>query len=216
MPLGGNDKEEWSFQADAKLRYLLCGNERRSFDLKNGPWSRYLLVAHVDDPSTPLDGINHFTRNLRVLPGASADVWTALHYVHADFNLEVSWSGYWRDKERVRLTDAWREDIAIFDIAGDARGRAVSASTANISQSDYGVNAAPSDRYFTPVTKKDLNLQSAAMPSACTSTLALGFSFNTMLLDSPTMIGLVFSGECSGRNRLLRTTQAMFKLAMSF
>ncbi len=44
-------KEKWSVQSDLKVRYLLPSTEKRSFDLKNGPWSRYLLVAHEDDPN---------------------------------------------------------------------------------------------------------------------------------------------------------------------
>ncbi len=216
VELASNDKETISLQSDAQLRYLFCGTEKRSFDLKNGPWSRYLLVASTEAPNTPLDGINYFTRDLVVQPGASLDWFTALHYTHADFNLEVSWDAWWRDKERVKLKRGWQENIGIFDIAGDALGRARSASGATINSSDYGAVVAPSDRHFTPVTKNDLNLQSAAMPGVCTSTLSVGFSFNTILLEAPAMIGFVVSSECGCSNRIMSTGQVMFKIAASF
>ena len=211
-----NEKEVWSVQTDAQLRYLFSGSEKRSFDLKNGPWSRYLMVAHKDDPRTPLDGINYFTRDLVVKPGTSFDWFTALHYTHAEFNLEVSLDAWWRDKERVKLKRGWQENVGIFDIAGDAHGHARSASGATINSSDFGKVVAPSDRYFTPVKKSDLNLQSAAMPGICTSTLSVGFSFNTMLLEAPAMIGFVVSSECGCSHRMMSTSQVMFKLAASF
>src|SRR5581483_4712736 len=59
------------WEAAVDSRYLFSGRERRSFDLKYRPWSRYLLVY-----ATPADaaagivspGINFFTQDFKVTP----------------------------------------------------------------------------------------------------------------------------------------------------
>ncbi len=199
------DKDTLHFLVDLKYRHLFSSTQQRSFDLMNGDWSRYLLVAKKDDPTTPLPGINFFTRDFTVRPGGMVDLWTALHYQRSELHIELGYNMWWRNHEKVSLRYDWQADVenlGIFDIAGDQQGNPVTASKAKISNSDFGDFSAPSDigGPFVKITAKDLNLNSAAHQSVLTHKFYGAASLNTTLWDNPCMIGGGASYEYADSN----------------
>ena len=101
-----------SWEASTNVRYWIRNTQTRSFDLKNRPWSRYMLVTDTGagaanvglDAATVFPGINLFTQKFRVHPRFSFDTNVALVYNNdCGFNAEVGWNFWARQGERVSL-----------------------------------------------------------------------------------------------------------------
>ena len=90
---------------DGKYRYLTKNEETRSFDLTaNGDWSRYLLLDQGPNPTgASAPAINDFTLEVDVTPRSTIDLWGALHYARNEYNFEIGYSFWWRDKEDIKF-----------------------------------------------------------------------------------------------------------------
>jgi len=111
---------DFNFAVSGLLRYTCAHDELRSFDLKNKPWSRYMLVWKNDDAlSNPavaanvteaLDRmaplINYSTLCVSVEPKWSLDVNAALQYERTKFSCELGYHGYARQAEDTCLCNA--------------------------------------------------------------------------------------------------------------
>ncbi len=206
---------------DFKYRYHFSGTECRSFDLKNGAWTRYLQVVKSDAKDEQLQGINFFTKEFSVRPRSTVDFWSALHWQYKTWNLEVGYDFWWRDAESIRLRCPWdeaREDIGIYDAftEAEAQGTGISASTATICQSDnnIGGNPVPHDSVFTRVTARDLDLGSARHQSATSHKIFGGTSWDGMFFDSPAMAGFGGSYEFNDDNTAMDNWALWIKLAI--
>lgn len=155
---------------DFKYRYVFKAHERRSIDLcKNLDWSRYLLLANINDPITPIPAINILTTDVNVTPRSVINFWTALHYERCGIGFEIGYNVWWRQREKVTLHEIpLINNLGIFDLAGAAVLNPTSASNANISQSIGGINPIVSNPTFVTLTLADLNLHSAEHPRAVT------------------------------------------------
>lgn len=148
---------------DANYRYAFKRNECRTFDLcNNGAFSRFLLVVNESDPSTPMPGINFFTQNVEVTPQSTAQLWLALHYEHCNWDVEVGYDFFWRQREKVDCPSCFPENIGIYQLAC-AGPVCTTASTAVISQGPAQITA---DATFVTLSAKDLNLRSGAADKA--------------------------------------------------
>ena len=95
----------FSILTDFNYRYVFSHNELRSFDLiNNGPFSRYLLVEVEAVPTFTLEGINFFTQCVKVTPQSTIQWWIALNYEWCDWNFEVGYDLFWRQKEKISQT----------------------------------------------------------------------------------------------------------------
>ena len=99
----------------------------------NDDWSRYLEVAKPTALGTPLPGINYLTQSVNVTPRNSATIWTALHFQHYNFHLEIGYNFWYRQKESVEHFKA--PGVVIYDILG-VPGSQTSASSAIISAAE--------------------------------------------------------------------------------
>ena len=166
-----------SFMADAKYAYAFASSERRSFDLNNGDWSRYLLVVTQAEPFTTFPGINSFTKKVRVTPGNTFQLWSALHYQDTSWHYELGYNFWLRGKEKIRIkscsihAECSQTPIGIFDMIRACNASATTAHTAQISQSIVGTNLVVSDTQFTPTRIEDLNICSAANSRVLSNTL---------------------------------------------
>ncbi|MCX5922124.1 MAG: hypothetical protein NTX86_02245 [Candidatus Dependentiae bacterium] len=165
------EDNSWTILGDCKYRYAFSAHERRSFDLcDNGDWSRYLLVVDQSQPLNSLPGINYFTLPTKVTPRSTVDFWLALHHRHCNWDIEIGYDLWWRQKEKVALrccnNALSNNTIGIYDMSGVCGTNQTSASTATIAQS-FGTVV--SDAIFVPLTVSDLNLSSAAHPNVLTN-----------------------------------------------
>lgn len=171
-----------------RYAYFLARNEIRSFDLCNGDWSRYLLVADPAKTNVTLPGINSFTKSVNVTPGSTVELWVALHAHFCHYDVELGYDFWWRQEEKL-CTPCCPLTVGIFDYPGCCTR--TSASTAKICQAIRGTSAPTSDEVFTPVNVSQLSARSARTPAAATNKLyaAVSGSFETCN-GLPAMLGL--------------------------
>jgi hypothetical protein len=189
-----------NFMFDFKYRFAFRHDELRSFDFCcNGELSRFLpLVTFADRcPGDRAAAINFFTRCVSVEPRSTIDFWTALHYEWCGWNLELGYTLWWRDSERICFRNRCnnRKDLGIFDLRGVCPQPEVTkdavlttASRATIGQS---FNNAKSDAVFTNVDDCDLNPCSAAAPRVLTNKVYGAASYNGLWCDTPWMVGVL-------------------------
>jgi hypothetical protein len=64
-----NSSTHFSFFVDAEHTFLFRTKQHRTFDLKDKPWSRFLLLREKDQTTnTTIPGVNILTRNVRISP----------------------------------------------------------------------------------------------------------------------------------------------------
>jgi len=149
--------------------YLTRNTQRRSFDLiSNGPWSRYLLLmnqsivssAQVGDVTTrnyfTIPGINVFTKEMFVTPRSVVNFLFATHFNCRDFHFETGYNFWWKEGEKVRLKHPWGENVGI----------ATFTPKQTHDNATIATNRATSSTGFTAISESNLNIQSAAHPSA--------------------------------------------------
>ena len=197
MDFSARDSLHWMF--DAKYNYVFSSTEHRSFDLQNGDWSRYLLVVTQAEPLNTFPGINSFTKSVRVTPGNTFQLWSALHYQRCTWHFELGYNFWLRGKEKVAIKSCaitlpcTQTPIGILDMIRICNPPATTAHSANISQSIVGSNLVVSDAQFTPTTIHDLNLCSATNERMLSNTLYGSFGYE--LYDSQLLLGLNASYE---------------------
>lgn len=208
-------RHEINVMTDMVYRYWFGANEQRMFDLCNSDWSRYFQYAAQGNPSVSGYAINHMIDTFHVRPRDNFDGILMLHYRHSEFHAEAGFNLWWRNSEHVTCIHEWagfHKQLGIFDIT---RNGETSASKAKISQTNTGINAAPSDPVFTPIAPSDLNLDSARQASITSVTFALGFSLNARFLGYPAMTGLGASYELVNHRGGLEQWAVWLKTNMS-
>ncbi|HLJ31891.1 MAG TPA: hypothetical protein VKU36_05625 [Candidatus Babeliales bacterium] len=121
------------YELVSHTEFLFQNKQRRSFDLKGRPWSRYLPVyanmdeaqaaslltspLHAQNASTP--GINVFTQEVNVTPGIATDVNTAFIFTWKKFQAEVGYNFLAKRAEKVELACAWQQGPALKHYVGN-------------------------------------------------------------------------------------------------
>ena len=227
---------------DSHGLYLFKKCEKRSFDLKCRPWSRYMEVyANKDDAekaynfstdgqdlaallyATP--GINIFTRDLCVRPRVSATSNWALIFHNMDraFSAELGLNFYMRQRECVELECVWKEEAAL-------KGYFGAGSTSIFRTIDYDASLQPDlnsatdrtiDRDITEyeesvIKLEDLDLESAAHPGivSYTAYLMLGKQWDDR--EYPLFLTGGFSYEYGSDNTAMSRWLVTLKGGISF
>lgn len=200
IPTGAGTKSEWLFEpqvgtnhwafgfgVDCKLlfkmkysiviggnfRHMIANWERRSFDLvKNGPWSRYLLVENIEDldftPTIGLPAINMVTQDA-LIEGKNQINWY-LRWARTSSSclLELSYNLLYTQSEKIKRIVPLAYGFGIYDLTGS--GGVTTASDAMINQA-YPI----ADPYPTRVqiTVSDFDQTSGAQAKWLTSLVAI-------------------------------------------
>lgn len=192
-----------AFLGDIKYRYAFSAMERRSFDLcANGDWSRYLIVITEQEPLNSLPGINLFTLPVKVTPRSTLDMWLAAHYHYCNWHFELGYDLWWRQAEKLCLGACGIASGYGIQTLNICPMGATTASTATISQAVSGANGVTNDASFVQLQTIDLNVNSAAHPSAHSQTVygTLGYAAN--FCDCPMLLGVGASYEFDAHNAL--------------
>ncbi|MCL4229318.1 hypothetical protein KJZ61_01350 [Candidatus Dependentiae bacterium] len=223
-----NDCVAFNFYIDLAAKYMFSGRERRSFDLKYKPWSRYLSVYESFEQATLANanadtfgiqlaspGINFFTQDLKVKPGFSHTINSAIELVSECFNLELGLNVFARQAECVRLRESFPTGIAIRSSEG--QGKTNIYKTINEDFAELDVVYGQSNYESTAITESDIDLNSAAHPAMITHTLygALGYKFEDCCCY-PMFIGLGGSYEMSRDNAGMHRWTLWGKFGFSF
>jgi hypothetical protein len=217
--------------ADLSSKYLFSRTERRSFDLKYRPWSRYLeiynnveqaqqaaaLVGTNPDAAIYLasPGINFFTQDLKVKPRFSHTMNLALAAEHNCWDLEAGYNLFAREAECVSLDDSFPQTAAVKASVGQGRTNKYRRINDDLNPlNDLVFTAA---NYEAAIIKEsDIDLESAAHPCVISHTIygALGYRFEDYCY--PMFVGAGASYEFGGGNEALDRWTLWGKFGFSF
>lgn len=136
--LSENDDSSTWFRMDVDSRYLFRNTQKRSFDLKNKEWSRYMMVWESKDAYSSAvtnfmvstvdenlnvfapqrgytPGINVFTTDFYVKPQFQGRLNSAVVMCGERFKAELGWNVHARTRECVELACAWEAKPAFAD-----------------------------------------------------------------------------------------------------
>ncbi len=175
-------------------QFLFSKKQKRSLDLKNRPWSRYLPVYTSEEAAqeafnagsstlnkTP--GINVFTREVKVSPGYNHNITTALCYQHCALDLEVGYNLFLRDGECLKLACPFESGIALAarEGAGDTNPvRTINGNPLLDQFPEFGPSVSVAGYESSIIQQSDLDLNSAASPCLISHTIygALGYNWD--------------------------------------
>ena len=194
----------WSCQNDDRClriehashsQYLFKKDHVRSFDLKNRPWSRYLsMYASQEDAQAAFNsgnqtsftpGINLMTAEVRVTPGFSHNMNTAIVYQSKGFACEGGYNFFARRAEHVELDDALSGNFAIKHALGQGQTnplRDISGTgqieVANIVSDVGNLPVSLANYSQSVITSDDIDLASASTPCNLSHTIYGNIGYN--------------------------------------
>jgi hypothetical protein len=175
------------FSGAAEYLYLCENSQRRTFDLINGSWSRYLLMRDVGGLNT-VPGVNYLTLQTNVTPGHTLSWNTRASIMFKKIGLHLGYNFYFAQAESLNLSpDNFKQPFNIASaqlINGAVGGFAVgisdsflpdatiqndAGSEAGIALADPGVLAAN----VSPMSGERILLQSAAQQAKLVSQVGI-------------------------------------------
>jgi len=225
-----SDDSEWKIKSiwNWHSQYLFAREEKRSFDLKYKPWSRYMevysskeqaqMAADFDAQekneaalflSTP--GINIFTQCMNVKPRFSTNVSSAFVFSGKKWSIEAGYNFYARSAECIELC-CWPDGIALKAETGS--GRTNSARTIN--KNNVCLDKEIENYESNIITKCDLDLESAAHPGMVSHTMYGSAGYRWDEKEYPMLIAFGGSYEYGDANFVLSRWTAWAKYTFSF
>lgn len=167
--------------------FLVHDTQHRTFDLKDKPWSRYLLFNEkCGPPDQKIPGVNILTQKVRVRPYNIADFSTGWRIKSEHLELEIGYNLWGHGHEVLKLKRPFHKNHE-YGIAGQGPldPQAAIPLAASASQSTIAYQA-ENDETFIAIKESDLDLKSAASQSAITHTayFALGGKKTGQKIDS--------------------------------
>lgn len=206
--------------------------ERRSFDLKNKPWSRYMQFYKnieqaqfaasyaITDPTFALTlhtpGIDILTQDVHVKPGYYRMFNAAFIIDTTCYEFEVGYNFFARQAECIKLACPFPEGVALKAISTGAGQTAPFALINN----DFGNNCSGTsidDYNLNIITEADIDLDSAAHPATLTHTVygSLAYQWNSGC-NMPLYAAIGGSYEFSPDNVGLNRWMAWGKFGIAF
>ena len=217
-------------KADFSITYLFSRNERRSFDLKYKPWSRYMQfyrnVAQAQAAALSVDpayqlflhtpGIDILTQDLRIKPGFYRTLNVAVVIEQPCIEVELGYNFFARQAECVNLACPFPAGTALkaIDFGAGQTGR---FQTIN---NNFGANclATPVASFSENIiTTADLDLESAAHPAMLAHTVYASAAHRFYIHDNyPLFVALGGSYEFSPDNTGMNRWMAWGKFTFAF
>ena len=197
--------------------YFFRDSQKRTFDLKLKPWSRYLLLVN-EDGRTNIPAVNILTRGARIRPFNMVDMTTGVRYQSGGLEMELGLDVWARGREDVKLKECFPCGYGIQGV-GFLSGTNIPA-TANTST--IGV-LAPNDvipftttEIFVPITENDIELTSAAARGAINFRLHLAGGYSASCNDALFFIGFGGFFEVPNYNTDFKRYGAWGKIGFGF
>jgi hypothetical protein len=221
-------KQAICFFANLEALLLIRNKQFRTFDLKDKPWSRFMLYNLADCSASNVPGVNLLTLESIVRPFGTVDCSLGWRYKSEWIEAEVGYNIWGRGDERVKLRSAFNNPCQCdaFGIAGSQPGRSASKSTIKQQSDDdqeiqtvgivNGVEQKGFVNVFVPIKESDIDLRSGSAESALQH--KVHFSFGA-IHKSDRADGLLGGGIFVGipqKNSTLKMWGAWVKLGASF
>lgn len=211
--------------------YLLRNHQLRTFDLKNKPWSRYMLYNRIDGQANQnIPGVNIFTLKSRVRPWSFIDFSTGWRFMTDHFDFEIGYDLWGHGDERVEIDCDFAEIYGIAGSGSNTAGKAVSASKSTIANqaendtivvTQYNACTNPNtpqqctEDIFIPVKLTDIDLNSASAQSSLNHKFhtSIGYVKKGSRIDG--FFGIGGSLEFPQKNSALHLWNLWFKIGGS-
>jgi hypothetical protein len=215
------EESEVYFVNEIKWYYGLQSEETRSLDLvKNGQWSRFMLLVQEDTPAHVEFAANYTTVPVKVTAGNHLHILTSIHSKKNNLSLEFGTQFFYRQQEKLSLAKTNNLDgkgMGIADLLGIPKLNPFSASTAHISQGVEGVNIMRSDATFVALTDADLDLISGAQKESVIFTPYFSIGCDVRNDESnPFYLTCTGSFECTGRDSQMNVFSLLFGMSTMF
>jgi len=211
--------------------YLMRNKQLRTFDLKDKPWSRYMLYNRINgQPNQNIPGVNIFTLKSRVRPWSFVDFSTGWRFMTDHWDLEIGYDLWGHGDERVEIICDFEEVYGIAGSGATPNGKAVSASKSTITNrtvNDTTVMTAyetcpGSDNptqcekdLFVPVKLSDIDLTSAEAQSAINHKFHISIGYVNKGTNMDGFFGIGGALEFPQKNTALHTWTLWFKVGAS-
>jgi hypothetical protein len=192
--------------------YNLRTFQKRTFDLKKKPWSRFLLFnVQQDFTQKNIPGVNVLTRRAHIRPQTMAEFSTGWRFINDSFTGEFGYSAWGYDEERIEKIDEPFEltyGIAAPQALNDPVPKTASTSTIS--------TLGPTDATFTPITLRDIDLQSGGAGGTLTHTFHCAIDTHKCGHTMDSFFGLGGFVELSQKNSSLSCWGLWVKLGATF
>lgn len=222
-----DDGSSWSFSYESavNVQYLFENTQRRSFDLVDKPWSRYIEMYESQAQATQYSalagtamnlrstpGINQLTLDTKVKPGANVTWNNAFVLNCCSCEFELGYNLHARETESLTLKHEWSESAALKKATGGGHTNSKRDITASRTLNGPTIQ----DMLYTPIKKSDINFKSAASPSLVTHTIYAAAGYHWNYWSCP--LGITYGGsyEFPSANKALSRWTLWLKADVSF
>lgn len=213
------DRFAFCFFMDLESTFLIRNKQKRTFDLREKPWSRFLLFNRSDGgPNQNIPGVNVLTRECTVRPHNVVEFATGWRFDHRHFTFEFGYSIWGHDVEHIaNLSNPFPSGvygIAAVQSESDTRPFTASRSTiAQLSPVDFNLLGEP---VFVAINEYDLDFLSAATGSALSHQAHFSFGMKNIGKQNNAFIGLGGFIEIPQKNGSFMTKGFWSKFGISF
>jgi hypothetical protein len=204
--------------------FLTRNEQRRTLDLKDNPWSRYLLLNKKNGgPSQNIPAATILTREVMVHPYSMVDVSVGGRFLYRGFDLEAGYDLWAHGQERLELKQclqpiwgiAGAPDPAHPSFATTASKSTICERKANNDMTQFDTDS-QGNPIFVPIRDTDLNLRSGATKHTLVHKvhLSLGWGHKGCRFDGFFGIGAWF--EIPQDIGALKLAGGWFKMGGSF
>ncbi len=162
------------FVCGLEAQYFIKNKQRRTCDLKNKQWSRYMLYRKPNDPNV-VPGVNILTIYCEVNPYSFFEFTADWRIQYKGLELEIGYDIWAQERETIEPVSPKCQQtpfsFEFYGIAGQMPGTSASESTIAFQ--------APDDPIFKNITIYDINFSSAARQNAFVNKLhfAAGYTY---------------------------------------
>ncbi|MDR3550618.1 MAG: hypothetical protein P4L31_04350 [Candidatus Babeliales bacterium] len=222
-----NEDKRIVFHTIAQSHYLFQNVQRRSFDLIDKQWSRYIwMYPEQQAEANILDiipGINVLTRDVKVSPRSSSDTNVSFEFI-ADcaFMAEAGYGTYYRQTEYVELCCPFQPGPVIAGFNVDDTTEFVTESAATIRRFlpfqgvTFDTQPGSSTPEIVTIKNSDIDLRSAAHPCLVSHIIWATAGYRCDGIAYPTFVSLGGAYEFSADNNALTRYTIWGKVGVSF
>jgi hypothetical protein len=225
-----HNDNRFALEFDTGSTLFLDTTQVRSIDPHGKPWGRYIWVYPNSSDSARLSpGINYFTKPVRVSHGSIRALNLAWVYTLSNFQGEMGYHFYSRDREKVRLAGIrdidrggfaarWNKDNN-FITDGEPRVTRNSATIDNYTRVTNDIiefKAPPVEDTFLYINRSDIDLSSAEHPAVITHTIYVSLRHGWYEARYPTVLSFAGGYEFGDSSAAMNRWKIWANLSASF
>ncbi len=187
----------FSFVFEAESIYFFRNDQRRTFDLKKKPWSRYMLYNKVNGLSN-IPGAHVLTRKVQIKPYNMIEAVGALRIDINSFQGEFGYHVWARGRETMKFIKPFPEKYGIAGTGVLIPGTNVQATASRSTiahQSSNDINVLTGDPIFVTIKENDVELHTGASPAQISHMIYATLGWAAQWAEGDWMLNLGVYGE---------------------